>query len=80
MRATFEATFTRSFWFVRLGRLEAQLELNPCAAPEGWISVPPSGIAGVMMMNCGRLTLHLENNKASARHFADKRSKPGIVW
>ena len=80
MRTSIEATFTRSFWFIRLGRLEVHVEGGPCAAPEGWLSVTPSGIAGVLLINLGRLTLHVENTRRSAKHFAAKRSNAATGW
>ena len=79
VRIIFETTFTKAYWFTRLGRFEAQLELNPCPAHEGWLSVTPSGIAGVMIINIGRGALHLENTNKSAKHFAAMRSNAGTV-
>jgi hypothetical protein len=80
MRTTFEATFTRSAWFIRLGRLEMHLEFNHCAAPEGWLSVTPSMTSGVVMINLGQLTAHVENTTQSAKHFAAMRSNAATVW
>jgi len=80
MRTTIEVTFTKAFWFIRLGRFEAQLERQTCAAPEGWFSRTPSGITGVMMINIGRHTLHLENTKRAAKHFAAMPSNAATLW
>jgi len=80
MRTTIEVTFTKAFWFIRLGRFAAQLERRTCTAPTGWLSRTPSGIAGVMTINIGRLTLHLENTKRIEKHFAAKRNNAATVW
>jgi len=78
--STVEATFTRSFWFIRLGRLETNLEFNPCAAPEGWFSVALSGIAGGKEIDLARLTLQVEDTMRSAKHFAVMRRNVSTIW